>query len=78
MTEETGHGHSGPFKKIAEITLFNACMKFDIFLGQMLSFEVLCKHRYSLLYVCIFFQNWSQAPSKWIKVVKWDYFKNPS
>jgi hypothetical protein len=37
----TGHGHPGPLLKIAKMALFNPFMKFEIFLGQMSSFDVL-------------------------------------
>ena len=39
----TGHGHPGPVWKIAKMALFDACIEFEIFLGQMTSFEVLWK-----------------------------------
>ena len=34
-----GHGHLGPFWKIAKMALFDLCMEFEFFLGQMTSFE---------------------------------------
>jgi hypothetical protein len=73
----TGHSHPSPFCKIAKMALFNPCMKLEIFFwpnvyiwsAKKLSFRN-------------FIQNISQAPSKclskWIKVDKWDYLKNPS
>ena len=39
----TGHGHPGPLWKIAKMALFNPCMEFQIFLGQMSSFDALWK-----------------------------------
>ena len=39
----TGHGHPGPLWKIAKMAFFNPCMEFQIFLGQMSSFDALRK-----------------------------------
>jgi hypothetical protein len=39
----TVHGHPGPVWKIAKMALFDLAMDFDIFFGQMTSFEVLLK-----------------------------------
>ena len=39
----TGHGLPGPHWKIAKMALFNPCMEFQIFLGQMSSFDALWK-----------------------------------
>ena len=39
----TVQGHPGPVWKIAKMALFDPCMEFEIFLGQMTSFEVLLK-----------------------------------
>ena len=36
-----GHGNPGPLSKIAQMALFNPCMKFEFYGGQMPSFEVL-------------------------------------
>ena len=41
MAPPTGHGRPNPFQKNAQMALFNPCMKFEIFLAQMPSFEVL-------------------------------------
>ena len=41
MAALTVHGHPGPVRKIAKMALFDPCMEFEIFLGQMTSFEVL-------------------------------------
>ena len=38
----TGHGHPGPLWKIAKMALFDPCMEFENWLGQMTSFQVLC------------------------------------
>ena len=35
----SGHGHPGPSWKIAKMALFNPCMEFEIFLGQVTSFD---------------------------------------
>ena len=55
------------------MAVFNPCMKFEIFFGQMPSFEVLWMCHYVIL-------SKSQAPSKclfkWIKVDKYYYLKN--
>jgi len=39
----SGRSHPGPFWKIAKVALFYPCIEFENFLGQMTSFEVLCK-----------------------------------
>ena len=39
----TVHGHPGPLQKIAKMALFDLCMEFENFLGQMTSFEMLLK-----------------------------------
>ena len=39
----TGHGRPGPLWKIAKMALFNPCMEFENFLGQMSSFNALWK-----------------------------------
>ena len=39
----TVHGHPGPVWKIAKMALFDLCMEFENFLGQMTSFGVLLK-----------------------------------
>ena len=61
------------------IYVIESLMKFEKFLDQMSSFGVLWKLK---VLFCDFIHNLSQAPSKclfkWIKVDKWDYFKNPS
>ena len=41
MAALTVHGHPGPVRKIAKMALFDPCMEFENFLGQMTSFEVL-------------------------------------
>ena len=41
MAALTGHGHPSPLLKIAEIVVSNPCMKFEIFLSHISSFEVL-------------------------------------
>ena len=33
--------HPSPLRKIAKMAVFNSCMEFEIFLGQMSSFDVL-------------------------------------
>ena len=70
-----GHGHPGPFWKIAKMALFDPCMEFGNFLGQMTSFEVLWK-------LFDFIQKMSQVPSNSVQVLIWenklDYLKNPS
>ena len=54
MMELTGHGYPGPFKEITKMALFNPCMKFEIFLGQMTLFEVLLKcHSLTLSKKCL-------------------------
>ena len=45
----SGHGHPGPSWKIAKMALFDPCMEFEIFLGQMTSFEVLEKCHFMIL-----------------------------
>ena len=37
----TGHGQSADFWKIAKMVLFDPCMKFEIFVGQMTSYEMI-------------------------------------
>ena len=54
MAALTGHGHPGPFQKIAKMALFNFCMKFEKFLGQTPLFEVLWKcHSVILSKICL-------------------------
>ena len=54
MDALTGHGHPGPFKKIAKMALFNPFMKFENFLDQMPLFEVLRKcHLGTLSKICL-------------------------
>ena len=58
----TVHGHPGPVWKIAKMALFDPCMEFEIFLGQMTSFEVLLKcHSLTLSKKCL---RLHPAPSK--------------
>ena len=38
-----GHSQPGPYRKIAKMALFNPCMDFEFFLGQMTLFQVLWK-----------------------------------
>jgi hypothetical protein len=64
-------------EKFAKMALFYPCMEFEIFWGQMTSFEVLLKcHALTLS------QNFSQAPSSSVQVLisedKLDYLNNPS
>jgi len=50
----TVHGHPGPVWKIAKMALFDPCMEFEFFLGQMTSFEVLLKcHSLTLSKKCL-------------------------
>ena len=71
----TGYSHPSPFWKIAKMALF----KQEIWknFGPNAFIWSAMKAPFS-----DFIQNLSQAPSKclsnWIKVDKWDYFKNPS
>ena len=58
----TEQGHPGPLWKIAKMALFDLCMEFEIFLGQMTSFEVLLKcHSLTLSKRCL---RLHPAPSK--------------
>ena len=70
---------SQPISKIAKMALFYQWMKFEIFLGQMTSSEVLWILNMPF---CDFIQNLSQAQSMcismWIIVNKYNYLKNPS
>ena len=62
----TGHGHSGPLWKIAKMALFNPSMEFEIFLGQMSSFDALWKCH------LVIFSQVLQAPSKcFYKWINW-------
>ena len=55
-------GHPGPVWKIAKMALFDLCMEFENFLGQMTSFEVLWKcHFLTLSKKCL---RLRPAPSK--------------
>ena len=59
------------------MALFDPCMKFEIFLGQSSLFQVLRKcHSWTLSKMCL--RLHPSASSKWIKVDKLDYLKNPS
>ena len=51
------------------MALFNLCMKFEIFLGQMTSFEMVKNSS-------LFIHKVPSGPSKWIKVDKWDTFQS--
>ena len=56
------HSHPGPVWKIAKMALFDPCMKFEIFGGQMTSFELLLKcHFLTLSKKCL---RLRPAPSK--------------
>ena len=58
----TVHGHPGPVWKIAKMALFDPCMEFEKFLGQMTLFEVLLKcHSLTL---CKKYLRFCRAPSK--------------
>merc|ERR1711940_502267 len=58
----TVRGHPGPVRKSAKMALFDPCMEFEIFLGQMTSFEVLLKcHSLTLSKKCL---RLCPAPSK--------------
>ena len=55
-------GHPGPVWKFAKMALFDLCMEFEFFLGQMTSFEVLLKcHSLTLSKKCL---RLRPAPSK--------------
>jgi hypothetical protein len=54
----TVYGHPGPVWKIAKMALFDPCMVFEIFLGQMTSFEC---HSLTLSQKCL---KLHPAPSK--------------
>ena len=50
----TVHGHPSPVWKIAKMALFDPCMEFENFWGQMTSFEVLLKcHSLTLSKKCL-------------------------
>jgi hypothetical protein len=66
----TGHGHPGPFWKVAKMALFNPCMKFEIFLCQITSFELLWKcHFVTLSKICI-----RPCPIGWL--LFWKFWKS--
>ena len=70
----TGYGQfsqSADFRKIDKVALFNTCMKFVIFSGQIIFFLKSYDSATDWLYPN---KNWNQ----WIKVAKLDYFKKYS
>ena len=68
----TGHCHTSPFWKIAEMALFNPCMEFEFFWGQMSSFDAI--GRFFPKNVPSFVQVLFQVD----ELDKLDYLKNPS
>ena len=49
MADPTGHSPPSPFWKIAKMALFYPWMNFEIFVGQITSFEVLWKCHFVIL-----------------------------